>query len=215
MLKKIHKYIKRLKFPNLYNFRTSSGYWNERYLAGGNSGSGSYGRLAEFKAKVINNFIVKNNINSLIEFGCGDGNQLNYFKVIEYIGVDISDFIINKNKEKFKYDSSKRFINFKSVNGIQTDLAISLDVVFHLIEDQVFEAYMTQLFCSSDKFVIIYSSNDEKLNESSDPHVKHREFTNWVESNMINFKLIDIVSNEYPFDGNSDTSFCDFYIFEK
>ena len=38
----------------------SKKFWNERYLNGGNSGSGSYNHLAHFKANVINQFI-KNN----------------------------------------------------------------------------------------------------------------------------------------------------------
>ncbi len=35
----------------------SSAYWEERYIQGRNSGNGSYGRLAEFKAKIINDFV--------------------------------------------------------------------------------------------------------------------------------------------------------------
>jgi len=35
----------------------SSDYWEKRYLNGGNSGNGSYGRLAHFKAQCINSFI--------------------------------------------------------------------------------------------------------------------------------------------------------------
>ena len=56
-------------------------YWENRYKNNGNSGAGSYGRLAEFKADVINNFIAENKITSVIEFGCGDGNQLSLFVV--------------------------------------------------------------------------------------------------------------------------------------
>ena len=38
------------------NFSVSN-YWDQRYKKGGNSGAGSYGRLAEFKAEIINKFI--------------------------------------------------------------------------------------------------------------------------------------------------------------
>src|SRR5579859_8234848 len=57
-------------------FRGSSTYWEERYRAGGNSGAGSYGRLAEFKAEVLNGFVHSRGIRSVVEFGCGDGAQL-------------------------------------------------------------------------------------------------------------------------------------------
>jgi hypothetical protein len=54
----------------------SAGYWEKRYRRNGNSGSGSYGKLAEYKATVINGFVAANNIQQVMEFGCGDGNQL-------------------------------------------------------------------------------------------------------------------------------------------
>jgi len=41
-------------------------YWENRYKNNGNSGAGSYGRLAEFKAEIINKFIADKNINSVI-----------------------------------------------------------------------------------------------------------------------------------------------------
>lgn len=40
-------------------------YWEERYRNGGTSGEGSYNRLAEFKAKVLNDFVQCNNIKSI------------------------------------------------------------------------------------------------------------------------------------------------------
>ena len=54
----------------------SSKYWEDRYKNGGNSGAGSYNTLAKFKASVINHFIENNKIQSLIDYGVGDGNQL-------------------------------------------------------------------------------------------------------------------------------------------
>jgi len=44
----------------------SDEYWESRYKSGENSGAGSYGRLAKFKAKIINNFVSNNNINFAI-----------------------------------------------------------------------------------------------------------------------------------------------------
>ena len=69
-------------------------YWEERYSQGGNSGAGSYGHLAEFKAEVINGFIEQHEIKNVIEWGCGDGNQLGLFRCEEYIGYDVSETAI-------------------------------------------------------------------------------------------------------------------------
>ena len=43
---------------------------------GGNSGAGSYNKIAIFKAKIMNQFVLENNIQHVIEFGFGDGAQL-------------------------------------------------------------------------------------------------------------------------------------------
>lgn len=51
-------------------------------------------RLADFKAKIINKFIIENNIKNIGEFGCGDWNQLKYFNCEKYTGYDISEDII-------------------------------------------------------------------------------------------------------------------------
>lgn len=71
--------------------------WENRYKTNGNSGAGSYGVLCEYKAKFINKFIIDNNCKFIIEFGSGDGNQMSYFEVQKYTGIDISEHIINKH----------------------------------------------------------------------------------------------------------------------
>ena len=57
-------------------FNNSTEYWKNRYNLGGNSGDGSYGELAQFKAEFLNKFVTDKNIKTIIEFGSGDGNQL-------------------------------------------------------------------------------------------------------------------------------------------
>ena len=196
-------------------FTTSSEYWEMRYKKGGNSGAGSYNQLAEFKGGIINQFVSENNIETVIEFGCGDGNQLKYFHFKSYIGFDISYTTISKCGNLYKSDSTKRFKVLKAYNREIADLVLSLDVIYHLIEDEVYYDYMERLFSSSDKYVIIYSSNDdEHENNNIVPHVKHRKFTNWIEQNAPKFELIKNIPNKYPFDGNNDiSSYADFYIF--
>ena len=57
-------------------FTDSGSYWEQRYVRKRTSGAGSYGRLAVHKAEVLNQFVTDNNIDTVVEFGCGDGNQL-------------------------------------------------------------------------------------------------------------------------------------------
>jgi SAM-dependent methyltransferase len=197
-------------------FPGSDKYWEQRYAVGGNSGVGSYGKFANFKAEVINKFVREHEIKSVIEFGCGDGNQLKLANYPSYLGFDISKTAIDLCKETFKADSSKSFKLIDKYEGERADLTLSLDVLFHLIEDETFEFYMMRLFNSSDKYVIIYSSNTDKNEECEAPHVKHRYFTKWIEEHLPNCRLIEHIPNRYLYKGNYlEGSFADFYIYQK
>ncbi len=200
----------------LFKVKSSSAYWEQRYRLGGNSGSGSYDRLAEFKADVVNRFVEEHQIASVIEFGCGDGAQLKLAKYPLYTGVDVSVAAVERCRMLFDGDSSKNFLH-SDAHTLKTtaDLGLSLDVVYHLVEDSVFDAYMRRLFDSAARFVIIYSSNVDQAWSGS--HVRHRQFTRWIEENQPRWRLVSFLKNAYPYDDKNPggSSFADFYIFES
>jgi hypothetical protein len=227
-MKKIKNAIKRIpllgsmtmyfykKINGSSEFRSSSEYWENRYKLSGNSGAGSYNILAEFKAEVINEFVKKNDVETVIEFGSGDGNQLKYFNFKSYIGFDVSKTAITKCREMYAGDSTKQFEMLSSYNNEKADLVLSLDVIYHLIEDITYFDYMKMLFSSSNKYVIIYSTNDDDHeNNNLSAHVKHRKFTTWVEENAPDFKLIEMIPNKYPFNGNNEVSSYADFLFTK
>lgn len=74
----------------------STAFWENRYASGGNSGCGSYNNLAKFKADIINKFLIDKDIQSVIDYGVGDGNQLKYIDTsnIKYTGLDVSQTVI-------------------------------------------------------------------------------------------------------------------------
>ena len=197
-------------------FPGSKKYWEQRYVMGGNSGAGSYGKLAKFKAEIVNLFVENNGIKSVIDFGCGDGNQLSLFSFpnhISYIGLDVSKTVLKLCIDRFKDDVTKNFFLydpecFEDNSGIfRADLVLSLDVIYHLIEDNIFELYMKHLFSSSDKFVIIYSDD---ANANQRYHEKHRQFSRWVETKLPEWELIDKIKNKIP-----NKSCADFFIYKK
>lgn len=197
----------------------SAKYWEERYKNDGNSGSGSYNNLAEFKAKIMNLFLMEHSeIKTCCEWGCGDGNQLLYINYPQYIGTDVSETALNRCRLKFSHDKTKSFYSqndmFDYILSNKCDLSVSLDVIFHLVEDEVFEKYMDNLFKSTKKYVCIYSSN---VDTSHNFHEHHRVFTDYIEKNFSDFRLIKKIDNEYPYDINNPdkTSFSDFYFYEK
>jgi len=89
-------------------------------------------------------------------------------------------------------------------------------VIFHLVEDSVFEDYMNLLFKCSERFVIIYSSNEYITRVNQGCHVRHRKFTEWVNDNIEHWHLKTKIRNKYPYTGVAgDSSYADFYIYER
>lgn len=202
-------------------WKDSKDYWEKRYKFGGDSGAGSYSRLAQFKADILNDFVKKNNIISVIEWGCGDGNQLEYASYPEYIGIDVSPTAIQMCKEKFKRDISKEFYCSTTddlpINKLfieKADLALSLDVIYHLLEDDIYIKYIENLFASSKTYVCIYSCDFEMQFAK---HVRCRKFTEYIERNIADWKLIKKIDNLFPYDveDEANTSWSDFYFYKK
>jgi SAM-dependent methyltransferase len=164
--------VRRLRY-RFIQFRSAT-YWEARYASGGVSGPGSEGHLAKFKAKVLNDFVGRHAIKSVIELGCGDGNQLSLSEYPQYVGIDVSPTAIIRCQELFQHDKSKRFLVSRencAQNPEPAELALSLDVIFHLVEDNVYEQYMRSLFDAATRFVIIYSDNQEASDQEL--HVRH------------------------------------------
>lgn len=197
-----------------FSFKSSNAYWEQRYKKGGTSGAGSYGRLAAYKAEVLNAFVKEHGVESVIEFGSGDGNQLVLAEYPKYTGVDISETAVHICQRKFAGQDTKTFLTVAEYDGRRADLAVSLDVIYHLVEDTVYEDYIKTLFDAAERFVIIYASNKDE--QPVETHVRHRKFTDWVSKNRTDFQLIDHQPNRFPFNPSDpdNTSFAEFYIFE-
>lgn len=197
-------------------FAGSEAYWTARYASGGNSGAGSYDQLAEFKAEFINGFVTEKNIETIIEYGCGDGNQLELATYPRYVGFDVSENAISRCRELFANDRGKRFSLLRDYADDRAQLTLSLDVLYHLVEDHVFEDYVKRLFDSSQGYVVVYSSDTDVQKPGQASHVKHRNFTEWVRKNRSEWKLQRHVPNRFPIvDDETSGSFADFYVYER
>ena len=196
------------------NFR-SPDYWEKRYAAGGNSGAGSYDRLAEFKAEILNSFVAEHDVQSVIEFGCGDGAQLGLATYPSYIGVDVAPSAVALCRTRFGSDPTKKFMHVSQAAAERAELALSLDVIYHLIEDDVFDRHMSSLFQAGTRFVAVYASNTDAPGPV--PHVRHRCFSSWIEAHAPDWRLVKFMPNRYPYDPKRPyaTSFADFYFYSR
>jgi len=195
-------------------FAGSADFWEQNYTQGNTSGSGSFGVLAEGKSQFLNELVRARGVRSVIEIGCGDGNQLARAEYPSYIGLDVSRTAIALCQRRFDSDPAKSFFLydgscFTDRAGIFTaDLAISLDVIFHLTEDTVFETYLTHLFAAGRRLAVIYSTDMEISGTA--PHVRHRHFTPWVKANCPDWQLTGIT--EGP---NTERARADFFVYER
>lgn len=197
-------------------FPGSQSYWEERYRRGGDSGAGSYGRLSKFKAEVLNGFVVERRVQSVIEFGCGDGNQLGLAAYPRYLGFDVSPQAVALCRQRFLDDPTKSFRLVDEYAGDRADLTLSLDVIYHLVEDAVFERYMGMLFDAALRYVIVYSSDTDDNRGYEGTHVRHRKFSDWVARQRPAWTLLRHIPNRYPYRGDyTKGSFADFYIYER
>ncbi len=194
----------------------SSRFWEGIYGRGGNSGTGSYGRLAAFKADVMNRIIAEHHIQSVVELGCGDGKQISRIDYPDYLGLDTSSTAVDLCRARFVSDPTREFRAYMSGDEIteRAELSLSLDVVYHLLEDTTFDQYMRDLFTIATRLVVVYSSDME--DEAEWPEVRHRTFTKWVGEQAPDWRLRERIPNQYPYvHGELDTSWADFFIFER
>jgi cyclopropane fatty-acyl-phospholipid synthase-like methyltransferase len=169
---------------------------------------------------VVNGFVVEHSVNSVIEFGSGDGNQLAMMNYPSYIGLDVSKSAIKLCKHRFASDGSKSFFLYDSSCFVDNhsmfvaDVALSLDVIFHLTEDDVYESYMRHLFSSSRRFVVVYSS-DQDTSPDRIACVRHRKFTSWVAAKMPEWVLFEKRVNPMKYPEQRDGSFSDFFFYRR
>lgn len=98
----------------------------------------------------------------------------------------------------------------------QADLALSIDVIFHLIEEDVFTKYMLHLFAAASRYVIIYSWGEGASPVTRSWHNRPRDFESFVNTHLPEWKLVNIIRNMYPYDPKTEEgSLSSFYIYSR
>ena len=195
----------------------AAAYWESRYASGGTSGDGSYGRLAEFKAATLNAFIREQGIASAVEFGCGDGRQLELIAYPTYVGFDVAPSAVRHCIERFAQDQTKSFFLYDPscfqdrAERFRADVAVSLDVIYHITDDRTFERYMSQLCHAGRRFVLVYATNFDR---PVTPHLRHRAFGKWIAAKRPEFRLIRQIPNPFPGVGEQESD-ASFWLFER
>lgn len=130
-------------------------YWDMRYKFGGISGSGSVGKIRADKWVIMDKYI--DNIDDIIDVGCGDlvfwGNRMPK----NYTGIDISSYRIEKNQELYP---DKLFITSPAQIRLDlppTKIVTCMDVLQHIMNDKIFEDIIYNLIHYSSKWIFIHT----------------------------------------------------------
>lgn len=215
MLQHLLTRLRDLTFPG------SDAYWDRRYRSGGNSGPGSYGRVARFKAEVLNAFVEKHAIGSVLELGCGDGHQLSLARYPRYIGLDVSRAAIERCATTFRDDPSKSFFLYDPQAFVDrghifsADLALSLDVLYHLVEDDVYDLYLRHLFAAANRYVVLFTNPDDLSLGRTAPHIKLRPTLRTVAARQPDFRWVEEIPSPWTFGAGAADTWSNFYVFER
>jgi hypothetical protein len=183
-----------------------------RYRLGGTSGAGSYGPDRQYKATFLNRFFRMHDVQTVIDFGFGDGSQLQDLVMKRYLGFDVSPAAVERCRAMFANDPTKEFRLVGDYRCEQADASLSLDVLYHLVEDQVFDLYLARLFGAAQRWVIIYATNVEDARPIRGKHVRDRAFTAIVSARFSEFRLIEAPPRPAELD---DSDGATFFVFER
>ncbi|MCP4384284.1 MAG: hypothetical protein GY798_23220 [Hyphomicrobiales bacterium] len=197
---------------------SSTGYWEDRYKSGGHSCSGSRVVLSKYKVGFLNKFFRNHKIDSVIDLEVGDGQVAQGLRVPGYLGVDLSRSTLDLVKKANEPSMHKRFMlsGDLEASGISSDVTMSIDVIFHLVEGDVDDCHMSTLFDRSTQWVIIHTSNFDRPGDPS--HVRHRCFSAWIHANRKDWGLHQYNPNPHfspPKAKLPDKTFAEFYTFRR
>jgi hypothetical protein len=130
-------------------------YWENRYFRGGTSGVGSIGFNREWKWLIITSFLPR--INHVIDVGCGDLSFWEGKDCLDYIGIDISETVVAKNRKKkpewiFYVSPAENFIQ-----GIKRSCVFCFDLLFHIMNTDTFIKILNNICHYSTDYIFIYT----------------------------------------------------------
>jgi hypothetical protein len=184
-------------------------YWDRRYRAGKDSGEGSRAERGSFKAQYVSALIKERQIASVVDWGCGDGQVFEKIDLhgATYTGLDVSLTVIERQRAQF---SGRPECRFELPDGYdrrnRSDLALSMDVLVHLPGDEDYHDYLSNLFDSAERFVLVYST--DRPSGRTAGHVRRRKFSADIAERFPEWELT-------RFEPPLDESLASFFLYER
>lgn len=130
--------------------------------------------------------------------GSFDSANAALYAIPNFTGVDLSFEMVSRCRAAFADKENWQFLTLDEFSRIDSrfDLTMSLDVIYHLIEDDVFDRYMNMLFSRARRNVLIYSSNHDE--QAPARHVTHREYGRWIAKHRPTWRLRETMEHPFP-----------------
>jgi SAM-dependent methyltransferase len=147
----VNRLFRRPRFEN-------RAFWNERYVRdpAKGSGPGSRGEKLALKNRLIRDAIERFEITSVLDIGCGDIAILEGMEMAHYVGIDISDVIVARNRV---LRPDWRFENIDAAADDETlpsaDLVLCLDVLIHQKSRLHYERIVQRALAGAKKLAMI------------------------------------------------------------
>lgn len=160
--------------------KDSATYWEQRHAERRGhwraNGPGSRGRLLSYKVALVQALVDETRAHSLLDLGCGDAQLGARVNVDHYLGVDVSPTAAEAARARLGMRGRGGTVEVLTLAQLppaigMVDVAISMDVVFHLLEDEAYHDHLQRLFDVAKRAVGIYSTVTESPVFG---HVRHR-----------------------------------------
>lgn len=139
--------------------------WNYFYLNGGKSGDPKDYKISnKWKHDIISKYFTFDT-ESIIDMGCGDLQFWEDDIPKNYIGVDISQEIINRNK--LKYNDRIFIASDASIDlNISANVVICFDMLFHIQDDETYIDILKNIKSYSKNYIVTYTWNRNPFSSS-------------------------------------------------
>lgn len=92
------------------------------------------------------------------------------------------------------------------------DLVMSLDVIYHIVSDEEYEAYMTHACGATVRYLMLYTTDVESADMG---HQRHRAVSKWMQRRS-DFALVRRIENPYAgAEDGQERSDAAFLVFER
>lgn len=147
---------------SLFTYIYKTNFWQSQESV---SGPGSELKVTRKMREDLSKLLRRFEIKSLADAPCGDLNWMRYVDIgdCEYIGIDIVEELIEKNKREFGDTREFRHLNLIENIIPKVDLIICRDMLAHLTDEQIVKV-LRNFKQSGSKYILMTTNTDAHSN---------------------------------------------------